>query len=142
MKNNYSIQIFAIVLILFLLGCSHNENFPQSFTATQEPITESQQRISSLLNMSDLELIKKSADYLKSHGENLVFKETQTIYMDSTSLAPIFENSQGEDVYYQGNYLAIHFYPDPQPQKLSEGFIVFIGDKGKVLGYTRSPDRE
>lgn len=139
MKSSYKIPILLLIFGFLFLAFS-NLKEPSPVTSTfQDPEIKTQQKNSHLLNMSDLEAIKKSADYLKSLGKDLMFQETEIQYIDNDELSLIFKDNNNEDVYYKGNYLLIHFYPHEQSQDLHESIRVYIGDHGKVLGYSSHP---
>ena len=86
--------------------------------------------------MTDLEIIKKSSDYLKTHGKNLVFAETRILYENDIDLSSVCKNMVIEDLYYSGDCLVVYFYPHPEMEKQGEILKVYIGKDGKVLGFT------
>jgi len=92
----------------------------------------------SLLNMTDLEIIKKTADYLKSRGETLTFQETEINYYHNETESVVCKDDEGRDVVYKGDYLQIKYYPHPDAGgKEQYCIIVFMGEGGKVLGYCK-----
>ena len=100
MKKNFQIPMLSIILILLLLGCNKYDKFNPVFTGSVEPQVKTQQKSVSIMKMSDLEIIKKSSDYLKSFGKNLVFEETKILYEMNQNLSTICKNKDNEDVYY------------------------------------------
>lgn len=99
----------------------------------KEHIVESS---TSILNMTDLEIIKKTADYLKSRGETLIFEETEITYFNNETENLVCKDDKGQDVFYQGDYLQIKYYPHPNAED-NKCIIVFLGEGGKVLGYCK-----
>lgn len=136
MKKIFQIPMLILILILLLIGCNKNEKFNQVSGITQDPEIKTQQKSISILNMSDLEIIKRSADYLKSCGKSLVFEETKILYENNLKSSPLCKNKDDEDVYYSGDYLVVHFYPHAEMQEQENILTVYIGEGGKVLGYT------
>ena len=58
----------------------------------EEPQIKTQQKSISIRKMSDLEVIKKCADYLKSCGKKLTFEETKIIYENNQTSSSICKN--------------------------------------------------
>ena len=85
--------------------------------------------------MSDLEIIKKSADYLKSCGISLVFEETNILLHMNPQSSLICKNEYGEDISYKDDYLEIQFYPHELIHESGNPLSVFINKDGLVLGY-------
>lgn len=135
MIKRIQIPIFIIIVMLLLLGCNKNDiSHPDSPTIA-EPQIKTQQKSVSLRKMSDLEVIKKCADYLKSCGKKLTFEETKIIYENNQTSSSLCKNKDNQDVYYTGDYLVVYFYPHSHIEH-QEGIIkVFISEDGTVLGY-------
>ena len=132
-------SLIAILFILLLSNCSK-----LSSSAIQDlsinPTQEEQVKKTSvsLLNMTDLEIIKKTADYLKSRGETLTFQETEINYFHNETESVVCKDDEGRDVVYKGDYLQIIYYPHPDTGgKEQHCIIVFMGEGGKVLGYCK-----
>lgn len=136
MKKIFQIPMLIIILVLLSLGCNKNDKFSPVSSSGENPEMKTQQKSVSILNMSDLEIIKKSADYLKSCGKSLVFEETKILYENSLKSSPICKDHDNEDVYYRGDYLVIYFYPHNNMQEQENILMVYIDQDGKVLGYT------
>ena len=79
MKRLYLTFIPLFIVALLLLGCNKNINLKPVYEDVEVPEAEIQQKSISILNMSDLEIIKKSADFLKSCGKTLTFEETRIV---------------------------------------------------------------
>lgn len=139
MKKN--IILFALILILIPLVISCNEILQSdlSFENEEDIIENGEKESVSIMNMSDLEIIKKSSDYLKSFGKSLVFEETKILYRNNSTSKIICKGDPNggdlKDIFYEGDYLSVYFYPH---SKMAEGeniLIVYIDDSGKVLGF-------
>lgn len=134
MKKSFRFLWPALILILLLMSC--NKNSLETPTITLEPEVKAQQKTASILKMSDLEIIKKSADYLKACGKSLVFEETNISFENNLEQTIVCKDNDDEDVYYKGSYLAVHFYPHHQIQEQGNILVVYIGEGGGVLGYS------
>lgn len=135
MIKKIRISILILILAVLLLGCNNNDIFHSDSSTIEEPQVKTQQKAVSIRKMSDLEVIKKSADYLKSCGKKLTFEETKIVYENNQNLSSICKNKDNEDVYYSGEYLVVYFYPHSHMEH-QEGIIkVFIGEDGTVLGH-------
>lgn len=100
---------------------------------------EAQQRRTSILYISDLEIIKKSGDYLKSCGETLLFEETEINYLSNSEPAKLCKDEKNQDIYYQGDYLVINFYPPYTEETNKDILVVYLAEEGGILGYERVP---
>jgi len=130
MIKKIQITLLIIILVLLFLGCNKNDIYDM-----EEPQIKTQQKSVSLRKMSDLEVIKKCADYLKSCGKKLTFEETKIIYENNQTSSSLCKNKDNQDVYYTGDYLVVYFYPHSHIEH-QEGIIkVFISEDGTVLGY-------
>jgi len=135
MIKKIRISILILILAVLLLGCNNNDIFHSDSSTIEEPQVKTQQKAVCIRKMSDLEVIKKSADYLKSCGKKLTFEETKIVYENNQNLSSICKNKDNEDVYYSGEYLVVYFYPHSHMEH-QEGIIkVFIGEDGTVLGH-------
>lgn len=135
MKKFLTIPMLILILALLSLGCNSNDKFNPVSGIDESPEMKTQQKSISILNMSDLEIIKKSADYLKSCGRSLVFEETKILYENNLKLSSICKDKDNEDVYYSGDYLIVYFYPHAEMQEQENILMVFIDQDGNVLGY-------
>lgn len=135
MKRLYLTFIPLFIVALLLLGCNKNINLKPVYEDVEVPEAEIQQKSISILNMSDLEIIKKSADFLKSCGKTLTFEETRIVYENNINTDILCKNQDNLDVHYKGEYLAIYFYPHAQIQEQENILVVYLGHNGKVLGY-------
>ena len=135
MINKVQIPLLIIILILLCLGCNNINTLHPISTNIEEPQVKTQQKSFSIRKMSDLEVIKKSADYLKSCGKKLVFEETKIIYENNQDTSSICKNKDNQDVYYTGEYLVVYFYPHRHMQEQENIIKVFIGADATVLGY-------
>lgn len=133
-KVYYFIPLFILILALLLSCTTDDLSKPINRTANNSE-SRVHQKATSILYMSDLEIIKKSADYIKSIGKNLTFEETKIQYSHSPNPRLLCKNHKGEDIYHSGEYLVIYFYPHAQIQKSENILAIFIGDNGTVLGY-------
>lgn len=143
MKRLYA-TLVAILTILLLFSCSSlTETIKDgiddiSSNPTQgEDIVESS---TSILNMTDLEIIKRTADYLKSRGETLMFEETEITYFHNETEKVVCKDDKGQEVPYQGDYLEIKYYPHPNAED-NYCIKVFLGEGGRVLGYCKEETR-
>lgn len=134
------ITLIVILIILLLSSCNPlstttNDNIDDisKDLDQKEHIVESS---TSILNMTDLEIIKKTGDYLKSRGETLIFEETEITYFNNETENLVCKDDKGQDVFYQGDYLQIKYYPHPNAED-NKCIIVFLGEEGKVLGYCK-----
>ncbi|NLJ67284.1 MAG: hypothetical protein GX340_08250 [Clostridiales bacterium] len=135
MKSVYLTFIPLLIVALLLSGCNKNINPEPVYEGAEVPEAEIQQKSISILNMSDLEIIKKSSDFLKSCGKTLTFEETRIIYENNMDTDILCKNQDNQDVQYKGEYLAIYFYPHAQIQEQENILVVYLGHNGKVLGY-------
>lgn len=131
------LALFPIFFILILSNCSTSSNLTKD-NISNTPLQEqyAKQSSTSILNMTDLEIIKKTSDYLKSLGEKLTFQETEIIYGCNETESVIYKDEKGQDVIYKGEYLKIKYYPNPNDKnKQKPCIVVFLGEENKVLGY-------
>jgi hypothetical protein len=135
MKKIFIVLMFVLIFFLLFIGCSENQKSSTLPVVSTQPEAKTQQRSISILKMSDLEIIKKSADYLKSCGKSLVFEETKILYENNLELSPICKDRDNQDVLYSGDYLIIYFYPHAQLQEQENILIVYMGEEGKILGF-------
>lgn len=135
MKRFCHTLIPIFILILLVSGCNKSNNPNPVWGSTEAPDAEIQHKSISILNMSDLEIIKKSSDFLKSCGKTLIFEETRILYENNLDTNVLCKNKDNKDVSYKGEYLAIYFYPHAKMQEQENILIVYIGDGGQVLGY-------
>lgn len=133
MKIKFQIILLILILNSLILGCNRHKQSILPYNATDKPEIYTQHSSMLISKMSDLEVIKKSADYMESYGENLIFEETKIEFMNDDGSSPIFINDKNEEVYYIGDYLIINFYSFAQePESI---LMVYIGENGKVLGH-------
>lgn len=130
MIKKIQITLLIIILVLLFLGCNKNDIYDM-----KEPQIKTQQKSISIRKMSDLEVIKKCADYLKSCGKKLTFEETKIIYENNQTSSSICKNKNNEDVYYTGDYLVVYFYPHSHIEHQESIIKVFISEDGTVLGH-------
>lgn len=130
MIKKIQITLLIIILVLLFLGCNKNDIYDM-----EEPQIKTQQKSISIRKMSDLEVIKKCADYLKSCGKKLTFEETKIIYENNQTSSSICKNKNNEDVYYTGDYLVVYFYPYSHIEHQESIIKVFISEDGTVLGH-------
>ncbi len=135
MRKIITIPMLVLILALLFIGCNNNDKFNPVSDIDDNTEIKTQQKSVYILHMSDLEIIKRSADYLKSSGINLAFEETKILYENNPTLSPICKDKDNQDVYYSGDYLKVYFYPHPEIQDQGKILLVFIGEDGKVLGY-------
>ena len=128
MKRLYLTFIPLFIVALLLLGCNKNINLKPVYEDVEVPEAEIQQKSISILNMSDLEIIKKSADFLKSCGKTLTFEETRIVYENNINTDILCKNQDNLDVHYKGEYLAIYFYPHAKYRN-RRTFWLYILDK-------------
>lgn len=109
-------------------------------TVPSPPETDVREGHSTLLFMTDLEVIKKATDYLKSHGEKVAFEETEITLHRCDKETVICEELKGKTITYKGDYLQITLYPPARPPKpdYNHCFTVYLDENGNVLGYTRT----
>lgn len=135
MKKFFIIPMLIFLLVLLNPGCKKNEIVNPNPDIEENLEMKTQQKSISILRMSDLEIIKRSSDYLKSFGKNLVFEETEILYKDNPKSSLICKNKDKEDVYYSGDYLVVSFYSPSNMQEEDKILMVYIDEDGKVLGY-------
>ncbi len=135
MIKKIQILTLIVILVFLFLGCNKNNISHSNSSTIEEPQIKAQQKSVSIRKMSDLEVIKKCADYLKSCGKKLTFEETKIIYENNQSPSSICKNKDNEDVYYSGEYLVVSFYPHSHMEHQDSIIKVFIGEDGRVLGH-------
>gem|GEM_PF-2764362 len=131
MRPVFKVFALAVLILMICSACSGNVSLQDS------PEDEAEQTHSTIYTLSDLEIIKKSADFLKSHGEKVYFEESMITVLHADEKTPICIGPDEKEVFYQGDYMEVRLYPDPDNGDDPDCTIVYLSDKGNVLGYEK-----
>lgn len=130
--------ILVVILLLTISGCKMQSTLDIKINNISGEQTMAESK--SIFTMSEVEIIQKSAEFLKSKGESVAFRETEITLYHSDCDCILCKNTDDEPVYYEGNYLQVKLYPDIDPNNdaTEPSFIIFVAENGNVLGYYKA----
>ncbi len=128
--------ILAMISILFKT-CSQ--------VTIEDPVTQSEPEniafhdYTSVAHMDELQIIKRTTDYLKKHGEEVGFFETHMQIHYELEEPAILLTQNGDYIEYGGDYLEVRLYQTPQEREdtCEECFVIYMAENGSILGYGR-----
>ncbi len=134
---------FVALCFIFLLLAGCSSHYVSSGNISSEPkdtdeTSEVREGHSTILFMTDLEIIKRATDHLKKRGEKVAFDETEISVHHSEKVELIFYDVSGKAVIHKGDYMRIVLYPPKKPSnhEYNKCFSVYLDQDGKTLGYT------
>ncbi|MCM8901034.1 hypothetical protein KVG29_07295 [Caldicoprobacter algeriensis] len=139
MKNKKYVIPIILFLAAFMIGCSARPPLALDVSRTNDDDNDkAHEGYSAIMFMTDLEIIKRATDHLKSHGEKVAFEETEISIHHCDTETVICTDPKGNRITYKGDYLKIVFYPPSKPlnPEYNKCFTVYLDQEGDVLGYT------
>ena len=115
---------FVALCFIFLLLAGCSSHYVSSGNISSEPkdtdeTSEVREGHSTILFMTDLEIIKRATDHLKKRGEKVAFDETEISVHHSEKVELIFYDVSGKAVIHKGDYMRIVLYPPKNHQTMN-----------------------
>jgi hypothetical protein len=132
MKNTFCSLLYIISLAILLWACSSEVSIDNITQPASDLETHTKQ--STIFNLSELEIIKKSADYFKSLGETITFTESLMTILNSEDAPLTFQDSQGKYIQHTGNYMLVKLFKEPDQQEdFTQCYTIYLAEDGSIL---------
>jgi len=130
--------VILFLLVVFVVVSCNDKQFVADKVYPPNEGEEIHEGYSTILFMTDLEIIKRATDHLKSNGERVAFKETEISIHHCDTETVICTDPKGKSISYKGDYLKIILYPPTKSptSEYNKCFTVYLDREGDVLGYT------
>ena len=94
--------------------------------------------LSAVMQMDELLIIQRTADYLRARGEAPAFSETY-MRLHYNLEAPAVLMLKDGPLHYAGDYLEVRLYqnPDGELDTCEECYVLYLAEDGHILGYRK-----